>query len=173
MLLMSLNAECDGISISVDNGSEKLNVNSLLRDIENIAKKYGNEIAIKDLEEKMPDKNHKHLNQKLATLYHKNQQLRKAISIYSDILKKDPSNKSVINNYIIAIAKESPKESMNIISGLGYKNPSFAPIFRQLGIMYSKVGDFQNAVANYSRVLSINSNNIKDNYNLAILVTAT
>ena len=104
----------------------------------------------------------------LATAYHRNMQYSQARDIYIDVLKADPNNKEVLNNFLVLVADESPEDAILELQKLERVNSEFSPIPAQIAMIYLKIGQAEKAERYLRRAVILSPDNVTYKYNLAI-----
>lgn len=105
----------------------------------------------------------------LATTYHRVGLLDEARPIYGKLLKLEPRNKDAINNFLVLVGEEAPERALTHMEHLESQNPEFAPIPAQMALLYTKLGNTQEAIKSMQRAVNLSPENLVYKYNLAIL----
>ena len=103
------------------------------------------------------------------TAYHKNNQFEQARALYTSLLKKDPGNKEALNNFLVLIAKEAPKDALIELEKMERLNSDFSPIAAQIAMIHLKLGNLDEAARYLRRSILLSPTNISYQYNLAII----
>lgn len=106
----------------------------------------------------------------LATTYHRAGQLKMARPLYAQLLEIDPHHVEGLNNFLVLLADESPDEALRELEKLQRSHPSFSPVEAQMAAIYEKKGEFAKAVQKMSQALAISPENLKYQYNMAIIL---
>lgn len=104
----------------------------------------------------------------LATTYHKNGQLDAARDIYGRLLEIDPTHREGLNNFMALLSDEAPLDALGELQELEKNSPDFSPIPAQIGIIYTKLGDYPKAVNKLSQALLLSPENLSYKYALAV-----
>lgn len=104
----------------------------------------------------------------LATTYHKNGQLDAARDIYGRLLEIDPAHREGLNNFMALLSDEAPLDALGELQELEKTSPGFSPIPAQIGIIYTKLGDYPKAVNKLSQALQLSPENLSYKYALAV-----
>lgn len=115
----------------------------------------------------------KHAKFGLAATYQKAGQQEQAREIYGELLKKDPKNREALNNYLVLVAEEAPTDALTELENLEKFHPEFSPIPAQLGLLYMKNKNYQEAFRALTRATILDPDNLLYRYNLAILMDKT
>lgn len=104
----------------------------------------------------------------LATTYQKLGRKEEARDYYARLLAFNPSHREALNNFMALVSEEAPQAAIAELEQLEEQNPDFSPVSAQLGIVYSKMGDYRRAAAKLLRAVQLSPDNISYKYNLAI-----
>lgn len=104
----------------------------------------------------------------LATTYQKAGQSEEARDLYAKLLSFNPGHREALNNFMALVSDEAPQEAIGELERLEMQNPDFSPVPAQLGIVYSKQGDYKQAATKLTRALTLSPDNLSYKYNLAI-----
>jgi tetratricopeptide (TPR) repeat protein len=96
----------------------------------------------------------------LATAYHKNYQYEFARDTYAKILRIEPDNKEVLNNFLVLVAEESPESALIELQKLERINSNFSPIPAQIAMIYLKLGQPEAAERYLRRAVVLSPDNI-------------
>jgi lipopolysaccharide assembly protein B len=105
----------------------------------------------------------------LATTYHRAGQTQLARPIYGKLLDIDPQNVEGLNNFLVLLADESPKEALVELERLQRSHSGFSPVPAQMSLIYEKQGDFAKAAEKMTQALALSPENLKYQYNMAII----
>jgi len=106
----------------------------------------------------------------LASTYHRAGQIDMARALYGKLLQIDPKHRDGLNNFLVLLADEAPREALVQMERLESQNPGFSPIPAQMAVIYQKLGDQEKAVDKMYHALSIAPENITYRYNLAVML---
>jgi Ca-activated chloride channel family protein len=106
----------------------------------------------------------------LATSYHRLGRIEKARPLYGKLLAIDRNNRAGLNNFLLLLADEAPKEALEQLQSLEAQNPDFAAIPAQMAAIYQKLGQPREAIESIARAIRLAPNNMNYRYNLAILL---
>jgi Tfp pilus assembly protein PilF len=106
----------------------------------------------------------------LATAYQKSRMLPQARAVYNQLLTLYPNNQKAINNFVVLASEESPTEALNELLRLEKTNPGYSPVVAQIGMIYDRMNQPQQAIQYLRRALSISPQNMAYRYNLAVLL---
>lgn len=75
----------------------------------------------------------------LAVVYQRLSQFKQAKNIYYELLKGEAENKDeIINNIIVILTEESPREAIYMLTRLTIQNPSRHYLFASMALAYEK-----------------------------------
>lgn len=106
----------------------------------------------------------------LATSYHRAKQYEKAKDAYLKVINKYRNYWPAVNNYIILVSEENPKDAIDKLNDLWTNNPSFAAIPAYMGNLFFKQGNYRNSIDYYSKAISLDPENYNYQYNLAVIL---
>lgn len=104
----------------------------------------------------------------LATTYQKLGQNEQARDYYARLLAFNPTHREALNNFMVLVGEEAPQSAVGELIRMEQQNPDFSPIPAQLGILYTKLGEYRQAVVKLLRAVSLSPENLSYKYNLAI-----
>lgn len=104
----------------------------------------------------------------LGTTYQKMGRIDEARDQYAHLLAINPTHREALNNFMALIAEESPDEAISELLQVEKQNPDFSPVPAQLGVLYSKTGQYDLAAEKLARALNLSPDNVSYKYNLAI-----
>ena len=104
----------------------------------------------------------------LASSYQQMNELDQAKMIYSVILDKYPNNKQALNNILLITSQQNPRFALIQLEDMKLANPKYSDIYAQKGIIYLKLGDYNNAVREFSSAIKLAPKNYDYQYNLAL-----
>lgn len=106
----------------------------------------------------------------LAVVYQRLSQFKQAKNIYYELLKGEAENKDeIINNIIVILTEESPREAIYMLTRLTIQNPSRHYLFASMALAYEKISDYNSAIKNYTKALDLDYGNMNYYYNLGVL----
>lgn len=106
----------------------------------------------------------------LAVVYQRLNQFKQAKNIYYELLKSEAENKDeIINNIIVILTEESPREAIYMLTRLTIQNPSRHYLFASMALAYEKISDYNSAIKNYTKALDLDYGNMNYCYNLGVL----
>lgn len=104
----------------------------------------------------------------LATSLHRNGQYAQAQRAYAELLSYYPNYTDGLNNFFALMSDLAPGDAIRQLNELARRNPDFSPIPAQMGMIYMKNGEYENAASSLARAVSLSPENITYRYNLAI-----
>lgn len=106
----------------------------------------------------------------LAVCYQKLGQYDQAKVIYYQLLKDNPNNHDeIIANLLEVIIEQSPNDAVYLLAKLSVENPSSAYILASSAMAYDKINKSEQAILLLNRAISIDPEQIKYKFNLAII----
>jgi Flp pilus assembly protein TadD len=106
----------------------------------------------------------------LATTYHRAGQLQVARSLYGQLLAIDPHNVEGLNNYLVLLADEDPKDALIELNKLQKNHPGLSVIPAQMGIIYEKTGNYDMAAQKMDEAINLTPENLKYRYDMAVIL---
>lgn len=106
----------------------------------------------------------------LATTYHRAGLLEQARPLYGKLLALDPHNVEGLNNFLVLLSDENPKDALVELGKLEKTHPSFSPIPAQMAIIYEKTGDYEKAAEKMNAAITLSPENLKYRYDMAIIL---
>ncbi len=106
----------------------------------------------------------------LAATYHRTGQLDNARTLYGQLLEHHPDHREGLNNFLILMANEAPREALSELTALERRNPDYSPIPAQMGIIYDRLGEPEMARSKLLRAIELSPENWVYKYNLAIML---
>lgn len=106
----------------------------------------------------------------LAATYHRTGQVDNARPLYGRLLAQNPNHREGLNNFLILVAGESPREALEELARLENRNPRYSPIPAQMAILYDRLGEPEIARSKMLRAIEISPENWMYKYNLAIML---
>lgn len=106
----------------------------------------------------------------LATTYHRSGQFEAARENYITLLSKDPNNWPALNNLMVLAGEEAPEDALKELKKLEMINPEFSPIAAQIGIIYLRLNNPEEAVKYLTRAIILSPDNLAYRYNLAVVL---
>ncbi len=161
----------EGVGIKISIKRPKTNVSEMLEEAYDALIAGNQEIAIsiyKDVLAEQPE--NKLALFGLATTYHRAGQLQMARPLYGKLLELDPNNIEGLNNFLVLLADESPREALVELDRLEKTHPNFSPLPAQMADIYEKIGDYDKAVQQMSHAIEMSPENLKYRYNMAIIL---
>jgi len=104
----------------------------------------------------------------LGTTYQKLGRNEEARDTYAKLLSYNPTHLEGLNNFMALISEEAPEEAIAELERMEKESPDFSPIPAQLGIIFSKQGNYAKAAEKLARALNLSPENNAYKYNLAI-----
>ena len=104
----------------------------------------------------------------LGTTYQKMGHNEEARDVYAKLLSYNPTHREALNNFMALISEEAPAEAIAELEKMEQQSPDFSPIPAQIGIIYSKQGNYAAAAEKLARALNLSPENNAYKYNLAI-----
>lgn len=106
----------------------------------------------------------------LAATYHRTGQIENARPLYGRLLAQNPQHREALNNFLMLVANESPREALSELAQLENRNPSYSPIPAQMGIIYDRLGEPEVARSKMLRAIELSPENWTYKYNLAVML---
>ncbi|AGJ98990.1 TPR domain protein [Wolbachia endosymbiont of Drosophila simulans wNo] len=106
----------------------------------------------------------------LGNIYYANKEFKKAVEIYTRLLKEYPSNPYVLKNFLTIISQYDPNLALSEMLKLYDTLRNSAPLSTNLGLIYMKKGDYVKAKEYMKAAISLDQNNIFYTYNLAVIL---
>lgn len=106
----------------------------------------------------------------LAATYHRTGQIENARPLYGRLLAQNPQHREALNNFLMLVANESPREALTELAQLENRNPSYSPIPAQMGIIYDRLGEPEVARSKMLRAIELSPENWTYKYNLAVML---
>jgi Flp pilus assembly protein TadD len=106
----------------------------------------------------------------LATTYHRAGQIQMARPLYGKLLAIDPHNVEGLNNFLVLLSDEDPKDALAELDKLEKSHPGFSPISAQMAIIYERMGNYDLAMDKMNRAISLSPENLKYRYDMAIIL---
>ncbi len=106
----------------------------------------------------------------LAALLHRSGANDKARPLYARLLKLNPQHREGLNNFISLAAEEAPESALLELERLRLRNPDFSPIHAQMGMLYAKLGQFEQARSALLSAIQLAPENPVYTYNLAVIL---
>jgi tetratricopeptide (TPR) repeat protein len=105
----------------------------------------------------------------LASAYQKNQQNDEAKRLYQELLAVAPNHKEALNNFLVLITREAPEDALLQLQKMERVSPYFSPIPAQIGMVYYRMGEYEQAERYLRKAISMTPDNLSYLYNLAIV----
>jgi len=96
----------------------------------------------------------------LASIAHYSGEIDKALQLYEQALRQDADNPTVWRNLLILASQEPPAQATERLEALRLRNPDFAAIPAQLGILYHQAGQNEQAVQMMSEAIQLDQQNL-------------
>lgn len=106
----------------------------------------------------------------LAATFHRLGATDKARPLYVKLLQVNPTHREALNNYLSIAGDEAPEEALLELEQLRLRNPNFSPIPAQMGLLYGKTGQFEQARTFMLTAIHLAPENLVYQYNLAVLL---
>ncbi len=106
----------------------------------------------------------------LAATYHRTGQVDNARPLYGRLLAQNPNNREALNNFLMLVSNESPRDALQELAQLERRNPDYSPIPAQMGIILDRIGDADAAQSKMMRAIELSPENWVYKYNLAIML---
>jgi Flp pilus assembly protein TadD len=105
----------------------------------------------------------------LGAVYQKLRQYSQAKDCYKQVLSINPTNKKALQNFLSAISEVSPEEAFKELKELEQVNPHYSPVLAQIGMLYAKKGEYNDAEKYLRKAIILAPNEILYKYNLAVM----
>lgn len=105
----------------------------------------------------------------LGSLYQKLHQNDQARTMYKKVLTLEPRHQNALNNYIVLMSSESPKNALIDLNNLEKTNPDFSPVQAQIGMVLAQIGDYPAAEKHLRRAVILSPEIVNYRYNLAVV----
>ncbi len=105
----------------------------------------------------------------LGSLYQKLHQTDQARTMYKKVLALEPRHQNALNNYIVLMSSESPKNALIDLNNLEKTNPDFSPVQAQIGMVLANIGDYPAAEQHLRRAVLLSPEIVNYRYNLAVV----
>ena len=106
----------------------------------------------------------------LATVYHRAGQTQLARPLYRRLLDLYPNSVEGLNNYLVLLSDDSPRDALMELEKLERSHVGFSPIPAQMAVIYEKLGDYYKAARKMSQAIELSPENLKYRYNMAIIL---
>ncbi|QJT94360.1 tetratricopeptide repeat protein [Wolbachia endosymbiont of Diaphorina citri] len=106
----------------------------------------------------------------LGNIYYANKEIKKAIEIYTKLLKEYSNNPYIFKNFLTIISQYDPDLALSEMLKLYDIHKNYAPLSANLGLTYMKKGDYVKAREYMTEAISLDQNNIFYIYNLAVIL---
>ena len=103
----------------------------------------------------MLDHNHPEVNQNLANAYLKQDEADKALNYYFRQLERDPQPESYYNIGVLLAQQNRHREAITYLRQAKEVDPSYLPIYLNLGALFLKLNGVKEAAAEYQAALEI------------------
>ncbi len=105
----------------------------------------------------------------LGIMYHKLKQFKEAEDYYRQVLRIQPDHKKALHNFLAVIGEESPEKGLKELKQLNKVNPNYSPVLAQIGMIYAKQGNYDEAEKYLRKAIIISPHEILYKYNLAVM----
>jgi tetratricopeptide (TPR) repeat protein len=106
----------------------------------------------------------------LAATLHRVGAVDKARGLYASLLRRNPTHKEALNNYLSLVGSDAPADALFDLAKLKARNPNFSPISAQMGMLHARLGNFTQARAALLEAISLAPENLVYQYNLAVVL---
>lgn len=106
----------------------------------------------------------------LGNIYYANKEYKKAVEIYTRLLKEYSSNPYILKNFLTIISQYDPDLALSEMLKLYYIHKNYAPLSANLSLIYMKKEDYVKAKEYMIAAISLDQNNIFYTYNLAVIL---
>lgn len=89
---------------------------------------------------------------------------------YDRVLKLDGENREALTNMTAILGERAPAEALNRLVELEKAYPTFSPIKAQIGLIYAKTGNMEQALDYLRRATALNPDAAMYQYNLALVL---
>lgn len=161
----------DGVGITLSVKTPKVNVDQLLENAYDAAIAGNQEEAILTYRKVLSVQPNSKLGLfGLATVYHRAGQTQLARPLYRRLLDLYPNSVEGLNNYLVLLSDEDPREALVELEKLERSHIGFSPIPAQMAVIYEKLGDYYKAARKMSQAMELSPENLKYRYNMAIIL---
>ncbi|MBS9530880.1 tetratricopeptide repeat protein [Wolbachia endosymbiont of Rhagoletis cerasi] len=153
------------------NSGKSFDIYSTLKKAKDSFESGDNETAISLLNQiiaKFPY--HKNALIGLGNIYYANKEYKKAVEIYTRLLKEHPSNPYILKNFLTIISQYDPDLALSEMLKLYDIHKNYAPLLANLGMIYMKKEDYVKGKEYMITAISLDENNIFYTYNLAVIL---
>ncbi len=106
----------------------------------------------------------------MGNIYYANKEYKKAVEIYTRLLKEYPSNPYILKNFLTIISQYDPDLALSEMLKLYDIHKNYAPLLANLGLIYMKKEDYVKGKEYMTTAISLDENNIFYTYNLAVIL---
>ncbi|KLT21676.1 TPR domain protein [Wolbachia endosymbiont of Armadillidium vulgare str. wVulC] len=106
----------------------------------------------------------------LGNIYYTNKEYKKAVEIYTKLLKEYSSTPYILKNFLTIISQYDPDLALSEMLKLYDIHKNYAPLSANLGLIYMKKEDYIKAREYMTEAISLDQNNIFYTYNLAVIL---
>ncbi len=105
----------------------------------------------------------------LGVVYHKLRDYDSAGEFYRQALLQDPTHHMGLSNYLAIMAIQDPDYALKELLELEHVNPDFAPVLGQIGLIYAKKYQYEQAEIYMKKAITKDPNELQYIYNLAVM----
>jgi Tfp pilus assembly protein PilF len=105
----------------------------------------------------------------MAVGYHKLGEINNARKYYSEVLKINPEHQKAVNNFLILVGEESPKEAISQLQRIERVSTNNSSVKAQLSYLYAIDKNYMVAKEYIEKAILISPRNVKYQYNLAVI----
>ncbi|QKX03229.1 tetratricopeptide repeat protein [Wolbachia endosymbiont of Litomosoides sigmodontis] len=153
------------------NPSKSFSMHSILEKVKDSFKSGDSKTAISLLNQVIAKfAHHKNALIWLGNIYYANKEYKRAIEIWIKLLKENPDNSYILENFLTIISQYNPNLALNEMLKLYDIQKKFTPLLANLGLIYMKKENYIKAKEYMVTAISFDQNNIFYIYNLAIIL---
>ncbi|QOD37851.1 tetratricopeptide repeat protein [Candidatus Wolbachia massiliensis] len=153
------------------NSGKNFSTHSILKRAKDSFESGDNEAAISLLNQVVTQiPYHKNALIGLGNIYYANKEYKKAVEIYTRLLKEYPSNFYILENFLTIISQYNLDLALNEMLKLHDMHKNCAPLLANLGLIYMKKEDYTKAKEYMITAISLDQNNVFYIYNLAVIL---
>ena len=89
---------------------------------------------------------------------------------YERVLQIDPENREALTNVTAITGEKAPAEALNRLVALEKSYQTFSPIKAQIGLLYARAGNMEQALDYLRRATALNPESAMYQYNLALVL---
>ncbi|MDG7055987.1 MAG: tetratricopeptide repeat protein [Wolbachia endosymbiont of Meromenopon meropis] len=106
----------------------------------------------------------------LGNIYYLNKEYKKAVEIYTRLLKKYPNNFHILENFLTILSEYNPDLALSEMLKLYDIRKNYAPLLANLSLIYIKKKNYIKAKKYMIAAISLDKENIFYVYNLAVIL---